>query len=184
VQALLEAQGVIGDGARPRLVLNPKFLDELPVRQWSEMAFTDVARRFLDAFPEGSVIVVGLPIEAEAAEKFCGALGGKRVVNLAGKINLRELVTLFGLCDALLSSDSGPSHFAALTGIRVYVLFGPETPVLFAPLTPKARVFHADLACSPCFNASNYRLSTCLDNQCLKAITPDTVFDAIREALG
>ena len=180
VRALLEDGGVTGKGARPRLVLNPKFLDELPVRQWAEANFVAVALQFLDAFPEGSVLVVGLPIEAQAAAAFCAELGGKRVVNLAGKINLRELVTLLGLCDALLTSDSGPGHFAALTDIRVYVLFGPETPVLFAPLTPRARIFHADLACSPCFNASNYRLSTCLDNQCLKTITPDAVFDAIR----
>jgi ADP-heptose:LPS heptosyltransferase len=179
VHALLETGGITGNDARPRLVLNPKFLDELPVRQWAEADFAAVARQFLDAFPGGSVIVVGLPIEAQSAEKFCSELGGRRVVNLAGKINLRELVTLFGLCDALLTSDSGPGHFAALTDIRVYVLFGPETPVLFAPLTPKARVFHAGFACSPCFNASNYRLSTCLDNQCLKAIRPDAVFEAI-----
>jgi ADP-heptose:LPS heptosyltransferase len=180
VRALLEAGGIAGDGARPRLVLNPKFLDELPVRQWSGANFAGVARQFLDAFPEGSVVVVGLPIEMAAAEAFCAELGGKRVLNLAGKINLRELVTLLGMCDALLSSDSGPAHFAALTDIRVYVMFGPETPVLFAPLTPRTRVFHFGLACSPCFNASNYRLSICRDNQCMKVITPDSVFEAIR----
>ncbi len=180
VRALLEEGGIVGNAVRPRLVLNPKFLDELPVRQWSEANFASVARQFLDAFPEGSIVVVGLPIEERAAGVFCAELGGKRVLNLAGKINLRELVTLLGLCDALLSSDSGPAHFAALTDTRVYVLFGPETPVLFAPLTPRTRVFHAGLACSPCFNASNYRLSTCLDNQCMKAITPDSVFEAIR----
>jgi len=184
VRALLSERGIAGGSNRPRLVLNPKFLDELPTRQWAEANFAEVARQFLDTFSEGNVIVVGLPVEAQAAEEFCNALGGKRTLNLAGKINLRELVTLFGMCDALLTSDSGPGHFAALTGIRVYVLFGPETPVLFAPLTPGARIFHSGLACSPCFNASNYRLSTCRDNKCLKAITPDKVFEAIRADFG
>ena len=180
VQRALEEGGVFGDDGHPRLVLNPKFLDELPVRQWNEANFAAVARLFLDAFPGGSVIVVGLPNEAEAAKRFCEELGGKRVLNLVGGINLRELITLFGLCDALLTTDSGPGHFAALTGTRIYVLFGPETPVLFAPLTPRAHIFNADFACSPCFNTSNYRVSTCLDNRCLQAITPESVFEVIR----
>ena len=183
VRALLAASGISEGNGHPRLVLNPKFLDELPVRQWAGTNFAAVARLFLDAFPDGCVIVVGLPAETAVAERFCAELDPKRVLNLTGRINLRELVALFGLCDALLTSDSGPGHFAALTNIRVYVLFGPETPVLFAPLTPHARIFHANLACSPCFNASNYRLSTCLDNQCLKAIAPETVFEALRADL-
>jgi len=180
VRAVLEAGRLSGDSGRPRLVLNPKFLDELPVRQWKEANFAAVARHFLDAFPKGSVIVVGLPEEEQAAKRFCEELGGDRVLNLAGKVNLRGLITLFGLCDALLTTDSGPAHFAALTEIRTYVLFGPETPVLFAPLTTRVRVFNADFACSPCFNTSNYRVSTCLDNRCLQAITPESVFEAIR----
>ena len=184
VRKLLEEGGIVGDGGRPRLVLNPKFLDELPVRQWAEANFADLARQFLDAYPGGSVVVVGLPVETQAAERFCASLDSGRVVNLVGKMNLRELVTLFQLCDALLSSDSGPGHFAALTGIRVYVLFGPETPVLFAPLTPRARLFRANFACSPCFNTFNYRRSTCVDNQCMKAITADAVFEAIRGDFG
>ncbi len=179
VRAVLEEGGLSGETGRPRLVLNPKFLDELPVRQWNEANFGAVARLFLEAFPEGSIIVVGLPNEMQAAKTFCEKLGGKRVLNLAGRINLRELITLFGLCDALLTTDSGPAHFAALTSIRSYVLFGPETPVLFAPLTARAHLFNAGFACSPCFNTSNYRVSTCLDNQCLKAITPESVFEAI-----
>jgi ADP-heptose:LPS heptosyltransferase len=71
----------------------------------------------------------------------------------------------------LISNDGGPSHFAALTPIAIVTLFGPETPLLYAPLSPRAVTLFRRLPCAPCLSAYNHRRSPCDgDNQCLRQI--------------
>ncbi len=83
---------------------------------------------------------------------------------------------LYTLAEVLVTNDSGPAHFAALTPIDVVALFGPETPLLFAAPGPRSHPLWAGLACSPCVNAYNNRRTACRDNQCMKAHTVDAVF--------
>ena len=62
---------------------------------------------------------------------------------LAGKTTLRQLLVLYTLAEVLVTNDSGPAHFATLTRIRVVMLFGPETPELFAARTSRNTAFLA-----------------------------------------
>ncbi len=57
---------------------------------------------------------------------------------------------LFHQSDLLVTNDSGPAHFASLTGIKSITLFGPETPVLYGNMGDDAVHLFAQLACSPC----------------------------------
>jgi ADP-heptose:LPS heptosyltransferase len=82
----------------------------------------------------------------------------------------------------MVTNDSGPAHFAAVTSLPTFVLFGPETPTLYAPLGNTTAIF-AGLHCSPCVSAWNHRHTPCQDNKCLQAITPQAVFDAIKPVL-
>ncbi|MEI6073879.1 MAG: glycosyltransferase family 9 protein, partial [Verrucomicrobiae bacterium] len=84
----------------------------------------------------------------------------------------------------LVTNDSGPAHFATLTGIHTVVLFGPETPRLFGVLLPRCKTITAGLACSPCVSATNNRQTSCRDNICMKSIEVETVFSAVVEALA
>jgi hypothetical protein len=64
------------------------------------------------------------------------------------------------------------------------MLFGPETPALYAPLTAQCHSFYSQWPCSPCLTAYNHRDSFCDgDNQCLKVIAPDSVLAKAREFL-
>jgi ADP-heptose:LPS heptosyltransferase len=73
----------------------------------------------------------GAPSEAEAAASLVKQIGSERCFSLAGATTLRQLLVIFGLADVLVTNDSGPAHFAALTPIDVVTLFGPETPHLY-----------------------------------------------------
>ena len=88
---------------------------------------------------------------------------------------MRQLIVLYTLADLLVTNDSGPAHFASLTGIDVITLFGPETPAVFGVRGPLSHILHAGLPCSPCVNAANNRLSACRNNLCMQAITVDRV---------
>jgi ADP-heptose:LPS heptosyltransferase len=167
----------LGPGAPPIILLNANASDLLPLRRWPIERYAALARRLLEKFPEVRVVFTGLKHEAVATEALVREVGSTRCVSLGGRTTLRELLVLYTLSDVLVTNDSGPAHFATLTPVNVVTLFGPETPRLFAARTPRNSVVFSGLACSPCINALNNRQTACRDNQCMKTITVEQVFE-------
>jgi ADP-heptose:LPS heptosyltransferase len=172
--------GSLGVPATGRLILlNANAGDLLPLRKWDERNYLSLAGRLLQEFADLTVAFTGSPEEAPRIEELVRAVGSPRCVCLAGRTTLRQLVVVFGLAEVLVTNDSGPAHFAALTEIDIVALFGPETPLLFAAPGPRSHTLWAGLACSPCLNAFNNRQTTCRNNVCMQRITVDEVFEAV-----
>ena len=115
--------------------------------------------------------------------KIANAVNNKRCIDLAGKTTVKELVDLYNISDVLVSNDSGPPNFAALTKIKVIVLYGPENPACYLPLSRNIKLIYADLICSPCISAYNHRKSPCNDNKCMQAIKVDEVYGEVIKSL-
>lgn len=173
-----------GDDAHPIVVLNPNASDLLPLRKWQTDKFKVLAERILASYPASAIILTGAASERDAADALCREIGSTRVRSMAGQTTLPELLTLYTLADVLVTNDSGPGHFSSLTPVHAIVLFGPETPRLFGPLTPASTVIWKELACSPCVSVFNHRLSPCTNNVCMQSITVDEVFEAVRSAVA
>jgi ADP-heptose:LPS heptosyltransferase len=163
----------------PLILLNPNASDLLPLRRWPSERYVDLARRLLEQLPEAYIGFTGAPEEAQETERLVRQVDSKRCICLGGKTTLRQLMTLYTLAEILVTNDSGPAHFAALTPIHVITLFGPETPALFAARTPRHEAIWMGLSCSPCVNAYNNRQSPCQDNVCMQQITVEQVFKAV-----
>jgi ADP-heptose:LPS heptosyltransferase len=178
-------------GALPRLVLlNANCSDLLPLRRWATERYVELAVRLLEARADAAIVLTGAPNEAAEAEALAASIraafpgeGPPRCVSMAGRTTLPQLLALYTLSEVLVTNDSGPAHFATLTGIDVVTLFGPETPALFAARTPRNHVLWAGTACSPCVNAFNNRLSACHDNICMQRLAVDDVASATLAAL-
>ena len=84
----------------------------------------------------------------------------------------------------LVTNDSGPAHFAALTRIHEVVFFGPEIPDRYRPLSTNLDVIHTGYSCSPCIGPLNQRRSPCNDNLCLKSINIEEIVALVRSRLG
>lgn len=182
VNSLLTEHG-IRPGEHAIVILNPNASDLVPLRKWPLERFEAVGRCVLDEDKRAVIVVTGTENEREAAEQLCLAFGAGRAANLAGKTSLHELLALYTLSRVLVTNDSGPAHFAALTGIASVVLFGPETPERYGPLGCEAHTIWARLACSPCVNVYNHRFSPCTRNRCMEAIDVEQVVAAVRAAL-
>jgi ADP-heptose:LPS heptosyltransferase len=167
----------------PIVILNPNAGDLMPLRRWPSDRFIALGRRLLAEHSDVTVALTGGPIEEAAVTAISKELGTERVVNLAGKTTLREVMVLYTLADILVTNDSGPAHFASMTGIDVIVLFGPETPKLFGPLGPRIHALSAELSCSPCVNVLNHRNSPCTNNVCMQLIEVRTVYEKVEERL-
>jgi len=161
------------------ILLNVNCSDLLPLRRWPDERYIDLARRLTDRYPDVRVGLTGGPSEAPAVAALAEQIGSERCFNLAGHTTLRQLLIIYGLADVLVTNDSGPAHFAALTPIDVVTLFGPENPRLFAARTPRNHVFWEGLACSPCISAFNNRTSPCRNNLCMQQIDVPRVFEQV-----
>jgi ADP-heptose:LPS heptosyltransferase len=165
--------------ASPVVILNPNASDLLPLRKWQTSKFAELAKRILGAYPHARIVLTGGPSELAAAEQLRAEIASPRVVSMAGQTSLPELLTLYSVADVLVTNDSGPGHFSSLTPVHAIVLFGPETPRLFGPLSESSTVIWKELACSPCVSVFNHRLSPCRNNVCMQSISVDEVFEAV-----
>ncbi len=166
-------------GSAPLILLNPNASDLLPLRRWPPLRYVELARRLLERYPDLFIGFTGAPAEAASNNQLADEVGSSRVIPLAGKTTLRQVLVLYARSEILVTNDSGPAHFASMTPIRVVTLFGPETPALFAARSPNATALWAGIACSPCVNAYNNRQSVCRNNLCMQAITVDEVFEKV-----
>lgn len=182
VEAILRAK--LGRHAGSRLILlNANASDLMPLRRWPPDRYAELGRKLLARHPDAAVVFTGAPDEAAAARRLAAAVGSDRAVSLAGDTTLRQLLVLYTLAEVLVTNDSGPAHFATLTPVDVVVLFGPETPRLFAGVGSRTHPLWAGLACSPCINAFNDRASACRDNACMTHIGVEQVFAATTRVL-
>ena len=164
------------------VLLNANASDIVPLRKWSLDNFVELAKRLLEN-SEITVVLTGSPEEQEACADLALKIDPDRVINFAGKTTFKELITLYSLSDLLVTNDSGPVHFASTTNLPVIALFGPETPRIFGPMSPHAKVISLGLACSPCISVFNQKKSSCTDNQCMKQITVEMVIQETQKFL-
>ena len=171
------------DRAEHLVLLSPNAGNLLPIRAWPLKNYVALTQRILEKF-NAVVIVIGLEGASRDAEEILGHVGQERCVDFTNQTSFKDLLDLFNLADILITADGGPAHFAAQMPIKSIVLFGPETPVLYAPLGGNTISLSAGLACSPCLSAYNHRKTTCTDPKCMEAITVDEVLEAVSEALS
>lgn len=179
-----EARALMRQAARAErvellILLNANCSDLLPLRRWPADRYVELARRLVARYPEVYVAMTGSPSETAAVAALVDQVRSDRCFNLGGRTTLRQLLVIYGLAEVLVTNDSGPAHFAALTGIDVVTLFGPEHPKLFAARTIRNHVFWEGIACSPCLSALNNRTSPCRNNVCMQRIDVDRVFDMV-----
>ena len=178
LKARLSAINPVVDEADHLVLLNPNAGDLLPVRAWPVENYGALAQSIIEQF-NAVVIVIGLKGAGREAARILSHVGPERCIDLTDKTSFKDLLDLLNLADVLVTADGGPAHFAGLTAIKNIVLFGPETPVLYAPFGQNTTCLFAGLACSPCLSAYNHRKTSCTDPKCMKAITVDEVFEVI-----
>jgi ADP-heptose:LPS heptosyltransferase len=166
-----------GEAIPPLVLLNANCGDLLPLRRWAPERYVELARRLLERYPELAIAFTGAPDEATEAAALVEQIASARCVSLAGCTSLPQLFALYCLAELMVTNDSGPGHYSTVTPIDVISLFGPETPEVFGPRTPRSHVLWSGIACSPCVNAFNDRQSACADNVCMSNITVDQVFE-------
>lgn len=163
------------------VIFNANASDLMPLRRWPREYYIELGVQLLKNYSDIIILLTGAPSEREGLDNIRIALG-ERCVNFAGSTTFAELAPLYAISRLMLTNDSGPAHFAAVTDLPTFVFFGPETPALYGSLGNFTPIY-ANLACSPCVSATNHRKSVCDDNQCVKVILPSHVYTLLSSEL-
>jgi len=179
IEKLASEAGILFTQGKERLILiNPNASDLLPQRRWAQQRFSELIVSIHLKYPSDLILITGSPAEFEYVEKVRTVANVKNAINFAGQVSFTELPPLYTLSDVMVTNDSGPGHFSAVTPLRTVVLFGPETPALYGSVGNSISIT-ANLACSPCVSAANHRKTPCQDNVCMQAITVAQVLEKV-----
>jgi ADP-heptose:LPS heptosyltransferase len=165
-------------GKNRLILINPNASDLLPQRRWAQQRFSELIQAVHQRYPEDLILITGSPAEFVYVDKVRAVANIKNALNFAGQVSFAELPPLYTLSDVMVTNDSGPGHFSAVTPLRTVVLFGPETPALYGSVGNSIAIT-ANLACSPCVSAANHRKTPCHDNVCMQAISVAQVLEKV-----
>lgn len=171
--------------SRPYVVVNVNASDMCLERRWPAESFVALSDRLSETFTEIDLVFIGDSSERGYVEEIVSRLASKRVNNLAGCTTFEQLLFILSRATLVVSNDSGPLHLASVLGAPTVALFGPETPLLYGPQSSTNITLYKGIYCSPCLNMYNSKVAPCRgDNQCMKLITVEEVFDSAMRSLA
>jgi heptosyltransferase II len=148
-------------------------------KHWCAESFATLAQELVDRRGSGILILCG-PAERQLARQIAELTRRPGVHSLADHpLSLGLTKACLRRSDLLVTTDSGPRHFATALGRPVVTLFGPTHIAWTETYYPLATHLQKKVTCGPC------QLRTCpLDHRCMKLLTPAEVFDAAQQLLG
>jgi heptosyltransferase-2 len=148
-------------------------------KHWSVESFATLARRLARERVCGVLVLCG-PSERQMARDIVAMSGVPGVCSLADvPLSLGLTMSCVRRADLLVTTDSGPRHFAAAFGTPVVTLFGPTHIEWTETYFDKAVHLQKKVDCGPC------QKRVCpLDHRCMTLLTPDEVFAAAQNLLS
>ena len=90
-------------------------------RRWPQAYYGHLIKMILGQCSHAVVLITGDPREREEAERLKEQVQDERCVNFAGKVSFAQLPQLYSVSEFMVTNDSGPPHFAAITEMPTYV---------------------------------------------------------------
>lgn len=165
-------------GGRRWIVLQPgaRWLN----KRWPVDHFADLARRLAARDNDLNFAILGGAEDEPLGHTLAQAVPS-RCLDLTGKLSLPEMVEWIRRSELMVTNDTGPMHVAAALGKRVVALFGPTEPARTGPYGQIENTLQLDLPCVPCMRS---RCTYFKPLECLRALSPAAVFDAVGKRLA
>jgi len=160
-------------------------------RRWPLKHFASLVELFFKENRDMNIILTGAKSEVSYSQDFLEILPHgyhQRVIDLTGKLFLRQFLTLLSQLPLFVTNDTGPFHLAKAVGAKTISLWGPGSIDLYGPFGREKRVhdvIYKRYLCSPCLYV--YRTNAgyfCHGKApCMEDIRPGEVMDLIRKRL-
>lgn len=148
-------------------------------KHWPVDSFAQLARMLAQRLGAGVVVLCG-PSEREAARHIAEAARSPHVYSLSDMtLSLELSKSIVKRLDVLITTDSGPRHFAAAFDRPVITVFGPTHIEWTETYFEKAIHVQKKVPCGPC------QKRVCpLDHRCMRELAPEEVFQAAERLLA
>jgi heptosyltransferase-2 len=151
-----------------------------PAKNWPSIHFAELARR-LATLADVAVLVLCGPDERGSAREIVREACHPQVVSLADRsLGIGLTKACVRRSALLITTDSGPRHFAAAFNIPVITLFGPTHVGWTRTYHPGAWHMFQPVPCGPCQRA------VCPEghHRCMRDLTPESVFGVAMRSLA
>ena len=151
-----------------------------PAKSWPVEHCATLARRLAEAGGLHVLVVCG-PAERDAARAIAARAAHRRVASLADEpLGLGLTKACIRRSALLVTTDSGPRHFAAAFGVPVVALFGPTHIAWTRTYHPHAIHLQQPVPCGPC------QQGTCPlgHHRCMRELEPAAVHAAAMRLLN
>jgi len=153
-----------------------------PLKTWSKEYFAEVVRELKKNYDAAAFFIVGAPNDRNYADEVIKEIGGG-VENFCGETSLTDLAELFRRADLFITVDTGATHIAATTGVKMVTMYGCTSPDRWHPINKNAIALTSREPCCPCtFKAE--QCPTYPKPACLQNVTPAQVLEAAIKFLG
>jgi ADP-heptose:LPS heptosyltransferase len=158
-------------------------------RQWVLDRFSRVADYIINTY-NYEIIFTGTAGDV-ANVSFIQSKMKNASISMAGKTNVRELMTLIKLSQLVIAPDTGAVHISTALDVPTIMLIGLSDPDDTGPYSPDdiAYIVRADVPCAPCVHASpkpeqwKY-CETARPTKCMDMISVEMVNAAVDKVLG
>lgn len=148
-------------------------------KHWPIGHFAELATRISNDLLRSVLVLCG-PAEREQAREIVQRACSPYVSSLANEQpSLGLTKAAIRSSELLVTTDSGPRHFAAPFGVPVVTLFGPTHIAWSETFDGNAIHLQHRLDCGPC----QKRVCPLGHHRCMTDLLPDRVFEAVRSAL-
>mgnify|MGYP001360117754 CR=1 FL=1 len=178
----LQSKQKIQDIKKARIIIG--IVATRKTKMWPLEYYSELCKRLLELSP---TLEIGIPLSKS-----------KEDINLKRKLDqmisserityhfesLKQLPKLFFNSTLYIGNDTGQKHLAVACGIKTFTFFGPEPPKEWHPYSDEHHPFFYkdNLECRT-RNSHFCGLSECESMICLNEITPDFVFEKIKNLI-
>lgn len=149
-------------------------------KHWPLENFSELARRIVRKWDAGVIVLCG-PAERESAAEIARQSASQAVISLAGeKLPLGLMKACIRRSDLMVTTDSGPRHFAAAFHVPTVAMFGPIHPKWSVNYNDCETGLFLELPCSPC----NQHQCPLVHHRCMRDISVEMVFEAVSRRLA
>ncbi len=142
---------------------------------WPAAYFAELAQRIVERLPAAALVLCG-PAERDIARQIVA------LARRAGVVSLADEAPSLGLSKAcvrrsrlMVTTDSGPRHFATAFGVPTITLFGPTHQAWSETHDPTAVALQRAVECGPC----QQRVCPQGHHRCMTELSVEEVWDAV-----
>lgn len=146
------------------------------IKEWSNEKFIELINKLLIQYSEYNIIIMGTEDKNKKILNIIKNFDSKRIINLCGKLTVKQLFYLFKSIKLYIGMDSFPRYIAAHYNIPSFIIrYGGDSHNIWGKLFEKETVFYKIVECYPC--GKHYCNNK---NKCLELIEVNEIIEKLK----